>query len=140
MDYVYGAYPKHSKMKLRFVEDPDEAELFRRDLAIQREKDAACTISSVCAQCHLEETSANLKTHWKKQYVLAPILSSISFISNFFRHGRPAVDGDILPKIDYRRLSESYYAWPPRDDEEHELIPGTEIAPIKPTTSKNGAR
>lgn len=37
------------------------------------------------------------------------------------------MDGDILPQIDSGYSCENYYAWPPRDDDEHALIPGTEI-------------
>jgi hypothetical protein len=58
-------------MKLRVIKDPKEAELLKRELVVQEEKNAANSVSSVCAQCHFEETSAELKTHWKKEYVFA---------------------------------------------------------------------
>ncbi|KAF5330283.1 hypothetical protein D9619_006076 [Psilocybe cf. subviscida] len=120
--YLYAGYETETRMKLRVIEDPKEAGLLRRELAVQREKDAACSVSSVCVECHHEGSSADLKTHCKKE------------------HHRTAVDGDILPKIDSGHFCDNYYAWPPRDDDEHALIPGTEIAPIKTPTSKSGAK
>lgn len=74
MKHWHKGHEAHPKMKLRLIEDPKEAELLRRELVVQQEKDAASTISSVCAGCHLEESSANLKTHWKKVYVFASLL------------------------------------------------------------------
>lgn len=62
-------------MKLRVLTDPKEVDCIRSELALQEEKDAARYKTSACAECHLKGTSAQLKKHWKYEYVYLPLLA-----------------------------------------------------------------
>lgn len=67
-------YEPQQTMTLRALDDPKEVDRMRSELALQQEKDAARHKTSACAECHLKETSAQLKKHWKYEYVYLSFL------------------------------------------------------------------